>query len=67
MGEDSVEKRLQSIRNAMNSPCRPGEHDYQHSVVSFGKGTMMQQFCSKCFDMAAWIHDWQDPKDQEHQ
>ena len=59
-----IEERLKRISQAMSNPCKPGEHQYNHSVAKVGDGTMLNQVCSKCFDVMGWIYDWQpDPED----
>jgi hypothetical protein len=44
----------------MSNPCEDDEHDYQYSVGSMGKATMMHQVCSKCFDFRGLIDNWQE-------
>jgi hypothetical protein len=55
-----IKQRLQKFHDAMSNPCNEDEHDYQYSVGSMGKATMMHQICSKCFDFRGLIDNWQE-------
>jgi len=64
MSDDEIQGRLEKLRNAMNNPCGDNLHDYNYSVIEMGKAKMVQQICSKCFDIAGWVENWYDPNDR---
>jgi hypothetical protein len=65
ISDKEFEERLKKISNAMANPCEPGDHTYQHSVVPIGESTMLNQMCSKCFDVMGWIYDWEKPNQED--
>jgi hypothetical protein len=64
LSDEEFEKRAKKISMAMNNPCRDDEHDFEDSVTSMDRATMLMQFCKKCFTPQGWIYNWQDPKDR---
>ena len=48
----------------MDNPCADGEHDFEDSVNSVDKSTMLMQVCRKCFTPQGWIYNWHDPNDR---
>ena len=64
LSDEEFKERLQKIRAIMDNPCADNEHDFEDSVNSMDKATMLMQVCRKCFTPQGWIYNWHDPKDR---
>jgi hypothetical protein len=64
LSDEEFKERLQKIRTIMDNPCADGEHDFEDSVNSVDKSTMLMQVCRKCFTPQGWIYNWHDPNDR---
>lgn len=64
LSDEEFRERLNKISLAMNNPCPDNEHDFEDSVNSVDKATMLMQICRKCFTPQGWIYNWQDPNDR---
>jgi hypothetical protein len=64
--KERIKQNLQKFYDAMSNPCNDNEHDFEDSVNSVGKGTMLLQVCKKCFTPQGWVYNWHDPEDDSY-